>query len=97
MAMSRNARRLASKLRTSRQETDAANSAAVLARRAQVNANLSRRKGRSGGSSGLVSSVYTGAAKSLGYSKRRPVSRGEAPLSARHKNDWAVRGNQIRD
>jgi len=96
MAMSRNARRLASKLRNARREADAANSAEVLARRNIVNRNLSRPI-RGGKSNGMVSSVYTGCAKSLGFSHRKSVSRGEAPLGKPQRGDWAIRGNQLRD
>ena len=53
MAISRNARRLASKLRVARRETDAANSALVASRKAIVRDNLSRPMARDN-SCGLV-------------------------------------------
>lgn len=74
MALSRNARRIASKLRASRRETDAHNSALVKARSATVRANLSGpRPSRS--SAGIVSAIYSGAANPVGYTRPMRYSR----------------------
>jgi len=100
MALSRNARRRNAKLRVARRETDAANSKAVLTRRATVNANLSRplnKRTLERTATGLVSSLYLGTAKSVGFTRRDTSSRGKAPLSVPSRKDWAVRGNQLRD
>lgn len=94
--VTRNQRRRSARIRNALRETDKANSEAVLERRAIVNRNLSSPK-RYAHSGGQVSSVYSGAAKSLGYSTRKSVSQGVAPLPNRQKTDWCVRGNQRRD
>lgn len=68
MAMSRNARRLAAKLRNARRETDALNSEAVRERNAKVRENLSRSPRREH-SSGLVSAIYSGAGNPVGFTR----------------------------
>lgn len=74
MALSRNARRKASKVRVNRREAEAHNNALVIARREArrnpVKGPLERTP------SGLVSSLYSGAARPVGYTKPQSFSRG---------------------
>lgn len=76
MAISRNKRRLLSKLRSARSACDLANSMAVEARRAQVRDNLSRPAKRDN-SHGLVMD-YSPARNPVSYTRPLRYSRGPA-------------------
>ena len=77
MALSRNARRLKSKCRKARETCDMVNTLAVLSRREIVKGNLSRSPSRER-SGGLVSQIYSGAARPMGYTRNKRPTTGAA-------------------
>lgn len=77
MAVSRNARRMAAKKRANMALCEAANNAAIIARRDVVRDNLSRSPKREH-STGLVSSLYSGNANPAGYTRPLRWSHGVA-------------------
>lgn len=76
MGMSRNQRRLASKLRAARASCDAANTSVIMARKAIVRDNLSRPAKRDH-SRGLVAD-YSPSRNPVSYSRPNVYSKGAA-------------------
>lgn len=78
MAISRNARRAASKCRKALAETDRHNTALAKARAALVRDNLSKPQGRRERSNGLVATIYSGAAAPVSAGRSKKFSHGAA-------------------
>lgn len=90
MALTRNQRRLASRLRIGRAACDAHNSALVTARRELVRDNLSRPGRPERTAKGTVASIYSGAANPVGYTRPHGYRRAASECRSVVSNGSAI-------